>query len=473
MNPNIFRAYDIRGIVGKDFQVQDAGLVGKAFGSYIRNQGGESVVVGHDNRFTSDELNAYLVEGLLSTGCHIIDLGLSLTPLVHYAVIKYLADGGIIITGSHNPKEFNGFRFDLKNAVPFFNQDLQNLYQLILGKDFVSGQGSIDYDDGQLFNHYINDIKGRIFLKRPINAVIDCGNGTTSAFAVRLFQELGCQVTQLYCNLHGDYPYHQPNPEEIITMQDLQKTVLDKNADLGIAFDTDGDRSGFVDEKGKTYETDKILIMFAQDILARHPGSKVLYDVKASYVLGEEIKKLGGIPQMMRTGHTYFRKAITESDNIFLAGELSSHTFIKDNYYGFDDGLYAAARLIEILSKSDRTFSDHFKGVKETTHTQELKAPCPDEDKFRIVDQIKENFRQRWEIIDIDGARVIFSPTAWALVRASNTSPSISLRFEASNQQELYEIVEIVKSRLSAYPVIDLSCLEELQGNGKKSPKHE
>ncbi|MBU1110334.1 phosphomannomutase/phosphoglucomutase [Patescibacteria group bacterium] len=460
MNPNCFRAYDIRGIVGKDFKIEDALLVGKAFGAYLFNRGGRKVIVGHDNRFTSDELNAYLVDGLVSSGCHVLDLGLSLIPLVHYAVTKHHAAGGVMITASHNPPEYNGFRFDLKNALQLYNEKLQQIRHLVESKKFIVGKGSVRYDDGNIFHWYAKDLHERLDIRKHLRLVIDCGNGTSSVFAIRLFKLLGCQVVPLYCQLHGGYPHHH-NPEDKESLQDLSREVLEHKADLGIAFDPDGDRLGVVDEKGQIYENDKTLIVLAKEILKNKPGSRVLFDIKSSYVLRDEIEKMGGVPQMMKTGHSYFREVIGSQDDIFLAGELSGHTFIKDNYYGFDDALYAAARLLQILSHVDHPYSEFFKDVERTAHTEELLAPCSDETKFTVVRNLVKELKQNWEVIDVDGARVVFSPKSWALVRASNTTPNLSLRFEAENKTELVKIIRLTRGYLENYPEVELGCLDE------------
>ena len=446
--------------------------MGQAFGTYLQKQqlGRKKVILGHDNRFTSDEINAYFTEGLLSTGCDLLDLGLSLTPLVHYAVIKTKADAGVIITGSHNPKEFNGFRFDLKNANPLYGKELLKLKQIAESGEFVRGEAEVAYDDGEIFETYLADIKSRIHLEKPLRLAIDCGNGTASAFAVRLFKQFPCEIFPLYCNLHGDYPYHQPDPGAKINMQGLKEIILKEKLDLGLGFDTDGDRFGVIDEKGNIYENDKTLIVLARDVLKNHPGSKVLFDVKSSYVLANEIKKMGGQPFITRTGHSFFHVAIMENKDIFLGGEVSGHTYIKDNYYGFDDGLYAGARILEILSKADHPYSQFFADVPKTAHTEELKAPCPDDQKFQIVEEIKQKIREEiinshkdWQLIEIDGVRIRFSPTEWALIRASNTTPNLSLRFEAESKDKLKEIVGFVKSRLERYPVVDLSSLYKLK----------
>ncbi|MBM4401631.1 MAG: phosphomannomutase/phosphoglucomutase [Candidatus Cloacimonetes bacterium] len=460
MNPHIFRAYGIRGIYNKDFDKNDSFLIGKAFGSYIQKISGNRIVVGHDNRFSSDEINAHFTQGLLSTGCNITNVGYSLVPIIHYTVINQGFDGGVMITGSHNPKEFNGFKFEGKNAQTLFNQSIKEIEKLTETKKFITGNGEITYQD--VFEGYMNAVISRIDLQQPLKIVIDAGNGTASGFAPILFERLGVKVIKKHCFLHGDYPYHIPDPEEKIAMDDAATEVLSQKADLGVGFDADGDRFGIIDEKGQVYENDKIMILLARDILKRNRGAKVLFDIKSSFVLPKEIEKAGGVPIMMQTGNPYFRATMEDDPQILLGGEVSGHTFIKDNYYGFDDGLFAAARVMEILSRAPHPFSEFFKDVVKTAHTEELRLPCPDNEKFEIEKAMKKEFRNNWETIEIDGVRVKFSETAWALVRASNTSPYLSLRFEAENDGKLREIIEIVEARLQKYPVVDTGCLKEL-----------
>lgn len=464
INPHIFRAYDIRGFV-KYFSSEVSEKIGKAFGTYIVQRLGKEglatkipkIVVGQDNRFSSDELKAFFVEGLLSTGCHVSDSGLAITPLMHFAVIKHQFEAGAIVTASHNDKRYNGFRFDYRNAHPIYNKDIQEIRKIAEKGDFIRGIGDIEYVE--VFDEYLEDIKKRIKMEATLKVVLDCGNGATSRFAPVLFQSLGIKIIKLFCNLDGSFPYHDPDPEESLNLTPLSKVVVEQGADVGVAFDTDGDRFAIMDEKGTRYENDQIMILLAKDILSRCPGTKVIFDIKSSMTLPEEIKKYGGIPILFKTGHPYYRVEMERDPQILLGGEVSAHTFIKDNYYGYDDGLFAACRVLQILSKSGKPLSVLLADLPRTYHTEELKLPCPDNKKFRIVEEVKDHFSRYYKTIEIDGVRIIFSKNSWALVRASNTEPAISVRFEAKNQEDITESIKIVLKRLEKYPDVDRTPL--------------
>ncbi|MCL5004312.1 MAG: phosphomannomutase/phosphoglucomutase [Patescibacteria group bacterium] len=463
VDANIFRAYDIRGVVGQNLDGHVAEAFGQSLGTWLRrNIHGKSqdykpsVAIGRDNRFSSDELTAKAVEGLLAAGCEVTDIGLAVTPLVHFATINYSFDAGIIVTASHNPKNFNGFRVDLKNAEPFYNHQIQELKEIIENEDFEHGIGHVSYKE-DVFNDYCREVRSRIKIERPLKVVLDCANGASSKFAESLFKFVGLSPLTLFCNLDGDFPYHQPDPEERINLQTLRLLVMEQKADLGFGFDTDADRYGVVDEKGTPYENDKMMIVLAREILAKHPASPILYDIKSSYVLPNEIKKAGGVPLIMKTGHPYYRAYMRDHPDIFLGGELSSHTFIKDDYYGYDDGLFAALRICQAVSRSNIPLSRHFADIPHTAHTEEIKIVCADEEKLSIVNEVgREFFDANYSVSDVDGYRVDVSQNSWFLIRASNTSPYLSLRFEAENKEELLKLVETVKVKLSRYKDLDL-----------------
>lgn len=463
INHEIFRAYDIRGIYGTQLSREAAVQIGAAFGTILRRKGFDNpkVVVGRDNRFSSDELSVKLIDGLLSAGCFVTDIGLSVTPFAHFSTINFDFDAGIIVTASHNPKEFNGFRFELRNCTPFYNDSIQELYRIIESENFISGIGSVSYREN-VFDDYLSFIKSRITIHRKLRVVLDCANASASKFAPKIFEALGCEVVGLFCSLDGDYPYHQPDPEERLNLQALRLKVVEEKADLGFGFDADADRFGVVDEKGVSYENDKVLVVLARDILKRFPGRKVAFDVKSSYILPQEVVKAGGVPLMMKTGHPYFREAMISDDNLILAGEVSSHTFIKDGYFGYDDGLYAAVRVAQLVSLGERSFSEFFSDIPHTAHTEEIKLPCPDEKKFSVVEEIGSKLCDNFETVKIDGFRINVSPTAWFLIRASNTGPYISLRLEAESEEHLHHLIDLVRENLEKYPEVDIRSLKEV-----------
>ncbi len=458
LKPTIFREYDIRGIVGKDFDPEDAKIVGKAFGTLIQELSNGNIIVGHDNRFTSDEVTAYFIEGALSTGCHVTDAQLAIRPAIQTAILEKNFSGGTLITGSHNPANYNGFKFFTNQGLPVFGENIKRLRELCFSKKFKIGQrGEVMYAD--LKDLYIQHVLENFSIERKLKVVVDCGNGTTAKFAPDLFRKLGLNVECLYCNLHGKFPHHIPDPAARVNTLALSEKVKESGADLGLAFDTDGDRFGIIDETGKAHENDRTVVLLAKKILEKNPGSKILFDIKSSRILKTEIKKAGGIPIMMRTGHPFFQDRMKKDPDILLGGELSGHTMYRENNC-FDDGLYAAAKLVEIVAQDGQPASKLYKALPQTHHTPEIKAPCPDEEKFDIVKKILQHYRNNYHIFEDDGIRINFSDTAWGLIRASHTTPALSLRFEADNKEKLKEIMRNVENELEKYPQVDLGQLE-------------
>ena len=460
----IFRNYDIRGVVGKEFETADAERIGQAFGTYIQEVSGPNLLVGRDNRFSSDEISAYYIQGLLSTGCNVVNIGRTLRPIIQVGVFKEGFDGGTLVTGSHNPPEYNGIKFFGREGFSFYGHHIERLKDLYYSQKFAQGKGKIDYSE--LEELYFNEVLPKFEKGLDLKVVIDCGNGTASKSAPEFARKLGAQVTSLYCNLNGSYPHHTPNPEARVNTLDLSNTVRKENADLGIAFDTDGDRFGIVDEKGNFYENDLTMAILAKEILKDSPGAKFIFDVKSSYVLENEIKKAGGIAIMMQTGHPYFQNRMKEDPSILLGSELSGHTMFQENH-GFDDALFAAAKVLTAVSRSKKPVSELYHTLPQTAHTPEIKAMCPDEDKFEIASKIKNEYKQTHSVLELQGARIKFSETSWALVRASNTTPCLSLRFEAENKEQLSTIMETVKKSLEKHPQVDLRQLELFLEAGK------
>lgn len=453
-NPAIFRAYDIRGQIGLEINDEFALGLGKAYGTFIRRSGGSNISVGWDTRFTSRSLAENFAQGVASTGCNVQMIGLVPTPTLYFSIFNLNLDGGVVVTGSHNTAGVNGFKLCVKEAYPIYGEQLTQLAKLLKDEDFEVGEGNIEEQPNVLEN-YKNDLLSRVEIKRPVKVVLDCGNGAASQVAVDVFTQIGCKVIPLYCEIRGSFWEHNPDPEVPANLKSLAQHTRKEKADLGIAFDSDGDRMGVVDENGIFYEADKVLLLLAKDILSRYPEHRVLYDVKGSYTVDSQIKKYGGIPVLFRTGRSDFRRAMKENPNIILGGELSGHFFIADNHFGFDDGIFSALRLVSIVSNTNQFFSSLFSDIPKTFHTSELMPSCDDARKFKVVEELAEYFRNIYQTIEIDGVRILFDPSSWALIRAKNTTPALSLRFEAATKERLEEILTIVWEKLKDYNDID------------------
>jgi len=458
----IFRSYDIRGVYPGELNEAIADHIGKALGSLLKGKGLSEVVVGMDNRKSSPSLKMSFIEGLLSTGCSVTDVGLSLTPIIHFLTCVEDFDCGVEVTASHNPKDFNGFRIDYADARPFYGEDIRRLNEIISDETYVKGRGVLVKKD--LFPLYLNYFKDHFLFSNNLNVVLDCGNGTSSFFAERIFSELGCNVIPLYCSSDNDYPHGTPDPESRIFLDDLQKKVLEHRADAGFAYDTDADRFGMVDEKGKAYDNDKLLMLFSKFMLAENPGATVVYDVKSSGVLDELIRSFGGIPKIMRTGHSYFVNAINEG--AMLGGEFSGHTYFGGEYFGYDDGIYATCKVIEILEMAKTPLSRLMSGFPSVFHSSEIKIPCPDSEKFKLIEVLSKNFRELSdvkEVISIDGVRVKVTDRGWFLIRASNTSPNLSVRLEGATEAEAQMMLGKIKNVLSPFKFLDTVSLNSAE----------
>jgi len=444
LKKEIFREYDIRGVVDKDLTPESVRLLGRAIGTTFRRAGSKQTALGRDCRLSSPDFAAYLSEGLLSTGCDIIDLGTIPTPLLYFSIYQKHYTSGVMITGSHNPPEYNGFKLMIGEDT-LYGPKIQDIFALIQSGDFVddpTGKRET-YDIAPEYHDYVIDA---IHLEKPLKVVVDAGNGTGGETAVPIFKQLGCEVIPLYCDMDGHFPHHHPDPTMPEALEDLIRTVTENQADLGIAYDGDSDRIGVIDDKGQIIWGDKLMILLARDILPRHPGAPVISEVKASQQLYTEIEKLGGRPIMWKTGHSLIKKKIKE-ENAVLAGEMSGHIFFADRFFGFDDAIYSSARVLEIVSRSDQALSRMLADLPPTYSTPELRVYASDEVKFTIVDGVKNRLKEKYPIIDIDGVRAI-TPHGWALVRASNTQGALVLRFEADSPEELSrmrrEVEEII-----------------------------
>ncbi len=435
----IFRQNYIRGIVGEDITDQTMYDISRAFAACEIREGLATLIVGRDNRLSSPRLHDMAVEALLDSGCNVIDLGVVVTPIFYFASRYLDIKGGIMITASHNPSEYNGCKLLLGDAT-IYGEQIQQIRQMVEQKDFVAGpRGSVKSVD--ISDAYIRMINSKISLGPNIpKIVVDCGNGTASLFAPEIFRSLGCDVVELYCDSDPGFPNHHPDPVNPDNMIDLVARVKESGADIGIGIDGDGDRLGVVDPAGNMIWGDQLMILFWREILPRFPGSKCIVEVKCSQSLIDEIKRLGGEPVIYKTGHSLIKAKMKEIGAVFT-GEMSGHMFFADDYYGYDDALYAGARLVSLLSHSNQKISEMLADIPKYYSTPEIRLPSTDEDKFIIVDKVLKHFKNKYEIIDIDGARILFKD-GWGLVRASNTGPELIVRCEGNSPQALEKIKE-------------------------------
>jgi phosphomannomutase/phosphoglucomutase len=443
INPKIFREYDIRGIVGQDLDDAAVEILGRAMGTYFLGRGQNDVAVGRDVRLSSPGFSRALIRGLTSTGCDVADLGVVPTPLLYFSVFHRKMPAGVMITGSHNPPEHNGFKM-MSGLETLYGKTIQALYEIVRKGVFPEGQGRVRPLD--VVPEYLDYVAGDVRFARTVKVVIDAGNGTGGVVGVPLLRRLGADVVELFCEPDGRFPNHHPDPTLPEAMEMLVAKVRETGAELGVAYDGDADRIGVVDDAGRILWGDQLLIVFARDILPSRPGAAVISEVKASKVLYDEIGKLGGKPIMWRTGHSLIKKKIKE-ENAPLAGEMSGHIFFNDRWFGFDDAIYASARLVEILARSKEPLSAMMAGLPKTFATPEIRIYASDEIKFKIVDEVRRLLAARYPVIDIDGVRAIF-PKGWGLVRASNTQAVIVLRFEADTEADLAGIQKEVRGIL-------------------------
>lgn len=443
MNPGIFREYDIRGITGKDLKENDALLIGKGMGTFLQQRGRSRLTVGRDCRLTSDLYAKNVIEGLLSTGCDVTDIGICPTPVLYFSITHFDQQGGVMVTASHNPPQYNGFKLCI-GTDSIFGKDIQKIFQIVCNASFSQGSGSLSTADAT--SPYKAFVEKNISIPRPLKVGLDAGNGTAGVVAVPVIKKLNCQVHDLYCEMDGTFPNHEADPTVASNLDDLIKLVREKSLDVGIAYDGDGDRIGVVDHKGNIIYGDQLIIIFAREILSRKPGVTFISDVKCSKTLFDDIEKHGGRAIMWKTGHSLIKQKM-RLEKAELAGELSGHMFFSDRFLGFDDAIYASCRLIEILSKTGKRISDLLSDVPQTYNTPEIRVPCPDEKKFVVVEKVTDFFRQDHNVIDIDGVRVLFED-GWGLIRASNTQPALVLRFEAMSEKRLKEIRELIESGL-------------------------
>jgi phosphomannomutase/phosphoglucomutase len=443
INPQIFREYDIRGIVDRDLGEGVVETIGKAYGTYMRGLGKKRVSLGRDCRLSSPALAAAMSRGINSTGLDVIDIGMVTTPMLYFSLFSLDVDGGVMITASHNPGEYNGIKLCVERDS-LFGEGIQNIRRIAEGRDFASGKGEVEKID--IMEDYIGFLRENVEIKPGIRIGIDCGNAMVGIVAPRILREFGCDLTELYVTPDGTFPNHHPDPTVEENMRDLIRTVREKNLQLGIGFDGDGDRIGVIDENGNIIWGDMLVIILARDILKRIPQAKIIGDVKCSSRLFRDVEKHGGRPIMWKTGHSLIKNKM-KVEGAALAGEMSGHIFFADRYFGYDDALYAGLRLLEIVSRTGKRLSELLEGVPPAFSTPEIRVDCPEEIKFQVVDRVKEELKKGYRVIDIDGVRIEF-PDGWGLIRASNTQPALVLRFEAETKERLDEIRSLIEGKL-------------------------
>jgi phosphomannomutase / phosphoglucomutase len=445
MNENIFREYDIRGRVPEELNAGSAGLLGRAMGTYFREHGAERIAVGRDCRLSSPELCEHLAGGLASTGLEVLDLGMVPTPLLYHALFRLEVDGGVEVTGSHNPPRDNGFKLCLGKRT-LFGSEIRRIGGIAESGRFAEGTGRVEA--GDIVQPYLNYMKENL-RPGPVRrrVVLDCGNGVAGVAAPEVFRAMGVEVDAIFCEPDGRFPHHHPDPTVPDNLRQLAAAVRRGKADLGIGFDGDADRIGAVDDRGEVIPVDRLMILFSRDLLKRVPGAGIIADVKSSQVLFDDIERHGGVPVMWKAGHSLIKDKM-QREGALLAGELSGHLFFAERYFGYDDGIYAGARLLEILTNTGSRLRDLLSDVPRPAATPEIRMECADDRKFAVVETLTRQFKEEGRsVIDVDGARVLLDG-GWGLVRASNTQPALVMRFEARDEERLDEIRERFTKRV-------------------------
>ncbi|MGO9138043.1 MAG: phosphomannomutase/phosphoglucomutase [Syntrophales bacterium] len=445
INPDVFREYDVRGVVDKDLDFDFVYGLGRSIGTYSIPRGVKTMTLGMDCRLSSPAYHEAIRKGINSTGIDIIDVGLCATPVLYFAIRYFNADGGVMITGSHNPPDFNGFKICV-GPDTIYGHEIQELRKIMESGRYTSGHGTYRFAD--ISRHYEDYLFDNVTLKEGLNIVVDGGNGVGGLFALPLFKRFGCNVTDIYCDPDGRFPNHFPDPTVLENLTELISLVNEKGADIGIAYDGDADRIGVVTDKGKVLWGDELLLLFSRFILKESPGAAVIGEVKCSQKLYDDIERHGGRPIMWKAGHSLIKGKMKE-EKAPLAGEMSGHLFFADRYFGYDDAIYASLRLLEIISASGQRISEILADVPRTFTTPEIRVDCPDSVKFNVVHEVKEHFRKTHNIIDVDGVRIPFEG-GWGLVRSSNTQPVLVLRFESLTEEGLHLIRETVENVLYA-----------------------
>ena len=444
----IFREYDIRGIVGDDLTPEGVTLVGRALGTDLADRTAPRVVVGHDNRPSSPGLAAALRRGLRAAGIDVTTVGTVPTPVLYFAAMEFGADAGVQITGSHNPSEYNGIKM-VRDGAALYGEAIQGLRARIESEDFARGRG--EEREAEILDRYVAEVATRGRVEGDVRLVLDCGNGAGSVVAVRALSAAGVDVDGLYCESDGTFPNHHPDPTVDENVRDLIARVRETRADVGVGLDGDADRIGAVAEDGRIVRGDHLLLLFAREVLAERPGAEVVFDVKCSQALPEAIRAAGGVPVMWRTGHSLIKERMRAGGSP-IAGEMSGHICFADRFFGTDDAIYAAARLAGLVTRAGRPLSELAAEIPHYPSTPELRLACPEDRKFAVVAEAVRHYRARHEVVDIDGARVLFDG-GWLLIRASNTQPVVVARIEADTTERLHEIAADGRAFLNEHGV--------------------
>lgn len=448
IEPKVFRQYDVRGIVGEELNAETYYLIGKGFATYLKQHGENSLVIGGDARHTTREFMDAFIKGALETGCDVTDIGIVATPVLYFAIWKLQMGGGAMVTASHNPSQYNGCKLNL-GLGSVYAEELQKVLGIIQAEHFEQGAGTLTIVK-DIDQDYIDYIVNNIHLERPVKVIIDGGNGMGGPYLPEILQRLGCEVIEMYCEPDGDFPNHHPDPTVEKNMVDLSRAVVTAEYELGIGLDGDADRIGVVDEKGKMLFGDQILNILARDYLKTNPGKPIIADVKCSKNLYDDIKQRGGIPIMYKTGHANIKMRMKEI-GVDFAGEMSGHVFLADRYLGFDDAIYVSCRFLEIVAKTTAPVSSYLADQPKMYNTPELHTKCADERKFDVVAKVCAEFKtEGYDVNDIDGARITFAD-GWGLIRASNTTPVLVTRYEATTEARMKEIQDLIETKINKY----------------------
>lgn len=439
----IFREYDIRGIAGESITEEVVERIGKAYGTMVAEDGGTEVSVGYDCRKSSPAFRDALCEGITSTGVSVVDIGMVTTPMVYFSTFTSGVDGGVMVTASHNPSEYNGLKMCVgQNSL--FGEGIQKIRESVEEGKFKTGTGKKRQSD--IVERYLGFLEQNLHIEPGIKVAADGGNGTAGVACPQILERFGCEVHELYMDPDGDFPNHHPDPTVEANLSDIKKKIMEAGLDVGLAFDGDADRIGIVDERGNSMSGDMLLLVYSLDLLETNPGATIIGDVKCSGNLFSRIREAGGNPIMWKTGHSIIKDKM-KKENAELGGEMSGHIFFKNRFFGYDDAIYAGLRFLEILSKTGKKASELLTGLPKTFATPEIRIDCPDEIKFQVTEAVKKKLGEQNEVVDIDGVRVEY-PDGWGLLRASNTQPALVLRFEAQTESRLAEIRGIVEKTL-------------------------